>query len=227
VVISRSILRLMLVAVTGLGIVSAGRADAAVTTYTDSAAFTAGLGGFAVATENYAGFTAGQLINAGDSFNGLTYSAFTSGPSGTLLSGDVTNQFNSFSGLSLGGRQSGGAQFFFGGDSFTVTFATPVKAIGVFFNVNPNSGNYGISTSVGTAVTGSANYDTSTFVFAGLISTTSFSSATIYSTDATYGVYNIPEIVTAAVPEPSALAMGLLGMASVAGAVLRSRRIVR
>ncbi|MDR3619416.1 MAG: hypothetical protein P4L85_08705 [Paludisphaera borealis] len=214
-------------ALIGLGIVSAERADAAVTTYTSSAAFTAGLGGLAVATENYSGFTAGNVINAGDSFNGLTYSAFTAGPSGTLLGGDITSLYNSFSGLSLGGRQSGGAQFFFGGDSFTVTFATPVNALGIFFNVNPNSGNYGISTSVGNAVTGSAGYDTSTFVFAGLISTTSFSSATIYSTDARLGVYNIPEIVTAAVPEPSALAMGLLGMVSMGGAVLRSRRVVR
>ncbi|WP_145952228.1 PEP-CTERM sorting domain-containing protein [Paludisphaera borealis] len=170
------------------------------------------------------------MINAGDSFNGLTYSAFTAGPSGTLLGGDITSLYNSFSGLSLGGRQSGGAQFFFGGDSFTVTFATPVNAFGIFFNVNPNSGNYGISTSVGNAVTGSASYDTSTFVFAGLISTTSFSSATIYSTDARLGSYNIPEIVTAsapAVPEPSALVMGLLGMVSMGGAVLRSRRVVR
>src|SRR6516225_1869777 len=92
---------------------------------------------------------------------------FTAGPIGTLQGGIITNLFNSFSGLSLGGNQSGGAQFFFGGDSFTVTFPSPINAIGAFFNVNLNSGNFVLATAAGSATTGSATYDTSTFVFDG------------------------------------------------------------
>jgi hypothetical protein len=123
------------------------------------------------------------------------------------LGGIITNVFNSFTGESLGGLQSGGAQFFFGQDSFAITLPTAVTAFGAFFNVNLNSGNYTISTPVGGASTGSSSYDTNTFVFAGLTSTTPFQTITLASTDAALGSYNIPELEfgagpVAAVPEP-------------------------
>jgi hypothetical protein len=66
----------------------------------------------------------------------------------------ITSEFNSFSGLSLGGNQSGGSQFFFGGDSVTVTFPKAVNAVGVFFNVNANSGNCDLKTPAGNVSTG-------------------------------------------------------------------------
>lgn len=192
-------------------------------TFTSSAAFDAAITGYITSTENYGGFAPDTLINAGDTFDGLTYTAFTPGPFGTLLGGIITTEFNSFSGQSLGGNQSGGEQFFFGGDSVTVTFA-PTNAFGIFFNVNLNSGNYGFSTSVGDATTGSTSYDTNTFVFAGLVSTTSFTSATFFSTDDALGSYNIPAIITASsVPEPSTLVLGLLGMTILGGTVAASR----
>ena len=67
---------------------------------------------------------------------------------------------------------------------------------GIFYNVNANSGTFGILTSAGNASTSSASYDTSTFVFAGLISTTPFTSAEIFSNSGGAGTasYNIPEI---------------------------------
>jgi hypothetical protein len=217
------------VAVIGLlaGLAQTTKAD--VVTYTSSAAFNAAITGINSSIENYSGFAALTPINAGNTFDGLTYSAFTSGPSGTLLGGIITTQFNSFTGKSLGGRQSGGAQFFFGGDSVTVTFAAPVNAFGLFFNANLNSGNYGFNTSVGSATTGSATYDTSTFVFAGLVSSTKFTSATFFSTNPTLGVYNIPEIITAVVPEPSTWVTGLLvSMTGLCGGVAaRLRRVAR
>ena len=161
-------------------------------------------------------------------FDGLTYT-FAAGPSGTLLGGIITNQFNSFIGLSLGGSQSGGQQFFFGGDSVTVTFPSPINAIGAFFNVNMNSGNYVLATSAGSVSTGSATYDTPlplTFVFDGLISTTPFTSATFSSTNTSLGSFNIPEIqfgaAAPAVPEPSSLT--LLCTALAAGSAMWWRR---
>ena len=107
-------------------------------TYTSSSAFNAATAGDFFTVEQYASGTAGQLIPNGGSFDGLTYSV----TGGTLNGSIITNEFNSFSGLSLGGNQSGGDQFFFGGNSVTVTFPKAVNAVGAFFNVNLNSGNY-------------------------------------------------------------------------------------
>jgi hypothetical protein len=134
-------------------------ANAAVVDYTSSAAFNAATTGDSFTVENYGTGTNGQTIANGGSFDGLTYTV-TPGPIGTLTGTIITNIANSFSGLTLGGNQSGGQQYFFGQDSVTVTFAAPVNAAGVFFNVNLNSGNYDLNTSVGDVSTGSASFDT-------------------------------------------------------------------
>jgi hypothetical protein len=73
-------------------------------------------------------------------------------------------------------------------------------------------------------VTDSATYDTSTFVFAGLISTDSFTSATFFSDSGGNGTasYNVPEITyTTAVPEPSSLI--LCGTAATFGMIFTRR----
>ena len=210
--------------------VSTRPAEAGVTTFTSSADFNTAIAGYTTSIENYGSLIAGTTISAGDTIDGLTYSAFTAGPFGSLVRGIVTDQFGSFTGNSLGGNQSGGAQYFFGGDSVTIDFAAPVSAFGLFFNVNANSGEFGFTTSVGTALTGSTSFDTSTFVFAGLVSTdASFTSATFFSTDANVGSYNVPEIITAAssVPEPSSLLLASIGLASCAAWTERRRRIGR
>ena len=129
------------------------------------------------------------------------------------MGGIITKQFNSFSGLSLRGNQSGGQQFFFGGDSVTVTFAAPVKAVGVFFNVNANSGNYDLNTPVGDVSTSSASYDTGTFVFDGITSSSAFSSITLHSEDDALGSFNVPEIeFVTATPLPAALPLFASGL---------------
>jgi hypothetical protein len=181
-------------------------------TYTSSSAFNTATAGDTLTIEQYASGTAGQLIPSGGTFDGLTYSTTGAGLFGTLNGSIITNEFNSFSGLSLGGNQSGGQQFFFGGDSVTVTFPKAIYAVGVFFNVNPNSGNYDLNTPVGDVSTGSASFDTDTFVFDGITSGTPFSSITLVSEDTSLGSYNIPEIEFAVTPLPATLPLFATGL---------------
>jgi hypothetical protein len=189
----------------------ANSAKATVVNFISSAAFDAAIAGSSVIVEQYATGTNGQIVANGGTFDGLTYS-FTAGPLGTLTGGIITNEFNSFSGLSAAGNQSTGQRFFFGGDQVTVAFPAPITAVGVFFNVNLDSGNYDLVTPVGSVVTASAVYDTSTFVFAGITSTIPFSSITLASENASLGSYNIPEIEFAPVPEPATLTLLLTAL---------------
>jgi hypothetical protein len=141
----------------------AGLASATTITYTSSVAFEAAT--TVNLTENYgAGFANGQDLASGFSADGITYSGFVLSGGATAL--DITNQYNSFSGLSLGADHtavSGSAfTYFLGGEGATLTFSSPIDAFGMFFNVNLNSGTYGFTTSVGSASTGSAAWDTPT-----------------------------------------------------------------
>jgi len=220
--------RLMGAAALAVLALAAAPAQAAIVTYTSSSAFNAAASGIPLTVENYATGSAGAHIANGGVFDGLTYS-FTPGSVRTLTGGIITNQLNSFTGLSLGGNQSGGAQFFFGGDSVTITFANPVNAVGAYFNVNLNSGNYDLNSSVGDAVVGSASYDTSSFVFDGLISTTAFSSITLTSTSSA-GSFNVPEILFGATPAstvPEPLTASILGAGLAGMAFLRRRKMAK
>jgi len=208
-------------------LLTTSHALASITTYTSSAAFDAALAGSPTAVEDYATFSLSQVIAPGSTFNGITYTSFNLSAGAT--EGLITNQFNSFTGVSLGANQSIGAQYFFDSDSFDIDFA-PTYAIGVFYNVNANSGTYGFSTPVGTANTGSAAYDISSFVFAGLISTTPFTTATIFSDSGGNGTasFNITKIIldqTAAAPEPASITVTALG-AGLLAAFLRRRKAV-
>ena len=207
--------------VAAAAVMAAGAADAATTVYTSSAAFDAAIARHQT-VEDFSGGTPGQFNANGGSFDGVTYTTAGAFVDGLVL----TNVYNSFSGLGLGGDQFYGAlQFFFPGDSVTVTFAAPVYAVGVFFNVSPDAGDFVLAAAGGVASTDSAAYDLSSFVFAGLVSDNSFTSATFYGA----GSYTIPEIITAAAgaaPEPAAWTMMLMGFAGF-GAMLRRRRALR
>jgi hypothetical protein len=182
-----------------------GKAD---TLYTSSAAFLAALG-TDVQTEDFSNsaiFFDGEDIPDGFSADGITYGPFTLTDGATDLI--TTGLFNSISGLGLGVDHTvlGSLYtFFFGGEGATLTFARPVTAVGLFFNVSTGTGSYAVTANGATASTGSTTYDENTFVFAGIISTTPFTTASFDSTNLLIGSYTVPEIVTSLItPEPTA-----------------------
>jgi hypothetical protein len=215
--INRSMIR---AGVVGLAFVLAPVAAGAVT-FTSSSAFDAATSGLSV--EDYSAYTAGTLVPDGSTLGALTYTFNTSAD----LGGVVTDIYNSFSGNSLAAKQSPGpltsSDFFLSGEGFTVTFPSPVTAVGIFSNTNlPASAT--LDASAGSAATTFVVYDTATFGFLGFASSTPFSSVTFTESGSSF---NIPEIeygaFTGTVPEPSTWALTLLGFAGL-GFVAHRRR---
>src|SRR5689334_17143778 len=78
---------------------------ASVVTFTSSSAFNAALAGAPTQVEDYGTFSAGTLIAPGSTHDGITYTSFNLVGSSTQ-DGIISNQFNSFSGLSLGADEN-------------------------------------------------------------------------------------------------------------------------
>jgi hypothetical protein len=176
-------------------------------TFTHSADFFAALGGAPLVTETYESLPLNSLIAAGSTVGQFTYSTF---PAGTQ--GRIDNFYNRIGAQSLAADRPGNPtlNFFVPGESFSVVFAVPANAVGVFFNANPTpgDGDLFIAASVGLAGTGgpATNYDVSTLFFAGLISDTPFTSAVIGSLGAGQGSsFNVDNLSFSPTPEPATL----------------------
>jgi len=184
--------------------------------YTSSAAFTAATSSLTI--ENYGAYAAGAAISDGSTLGALTYVFNT----GANLGGVVTNLYNSFTGNSLAAKQAPGplvgADFFYANEGFTVMFPTAITALGIFSNTN-NPIDLTLTTASGTVSGSYTIYDTLTFDFIGVTTSTPFTSATFTSSN-----FNIPEIAygVGAVPELSSWAMMILGF-SLVGLRLRRR----
>jgi hypothetical protein len=215
-------------------------ASAGVVTYTNSGAFEAATDVNLV--ENFGTLTNGQDISSGSTVDGLTYSGLVLTDGAADL--DITNQFDTISGNDLGADHtaSGSADtYFLSGEGATITFPEAVTAVGMYFDVNLDSANsFGFTDSNGdSASVTSSSYETNTFVFAGLTSTTPFNSITFSSSGDSNAIYLVPEIEASAqqvgpafvaTPEPGSAQLLFGGIALLAvglfGRRLRLRRTV-
>jgi hypothetical protein len=205
---------------------NAPEASATTMTFTSSATFNLALNGNPVTIEGWDTYALNSTIANGTTLNGVTYNAF---PGGTL--GRIDNQFNHFGTDSLALRRASdpnpNKSFFNPGDVLSISFAKPIYILGIFFNANfTNVGSLGIlTTPIGTVTTGGPTYDTGTFYFAGVISTTPFTTATIGSNTKRSSSFNLDNLTfSSSVPDRLGFLTPALVLGSLCALGFRIRR---
>lgn len=191
-------------------------------TYTSQPNFLTALGGSG-ATLDFEAQTSGDIINSGTSIGDISFS-YSIGPPPTDMM--VTNDFLTTSGNNyLGLDDAGNFNLFIAGDAFSMSFATPTYALGMYFvSGDPLfNGDIQLITSSGTALNSDVIDvtlgDGGLAYYVGLISDTAFNSASIQFDVAAEGafLYSVDDITTSTsvVPVPAAVWLfgsGLIGL---------------
>jgi hypothetical protein len=204
-----SLTRLLAAAVVALvpALLPAHRAQSAFTPYNDSASFFAALVNDFVVQETYESEDVSTLIPDGGTLNGLTYDF----PEG--LEGRIDDTFANLGSRGLAAERDGipgaepdGFDFFFPGDSITISLPVFTRAFGAFISsAVTDSVDYSISVAGQGSVPTNGMYDADVapapFYFVGLISDTAFTQATISAALTAGGGYTVDN-VTYVVPGP-------------------------
>ena len=210
-------LRLLCVLCTLLLSVSA---NAAIITYTDEASFLAALSGPA-STLDFDSTSVGTLIPSGNSLGGVTFTYNISGLDMKVVNDFDTTSPNNYLGLD----DAGNLDLFIAGDEFSMSFASPVNAIGLYIvSGDPLlAGDVSLDTSAGSALNSDVVDvtlgDGGLAYYIGLMSDTAFTSADLtFDAEAVEKfLYSVDDITTSVVPIPGAVWLfgsGLLGLIS-------------
>lgn len=214
----------------------AGASSATITTYTSQSSFLAATtGDLLQQTVNFDALSAGTQFASGTGTGGLTFSYSLGGA--TL---QVDNSFPTTSGSNYLGLDIGGA--FNINDGFTVTFAHPINAVGLYILAGSIGGgfvypgDFTLSVAQG-SVSNPANWSTvlsdgnGTAYYLGLVTSganASFSSVTLSSgtPNSQFYSFNVDDISSAVspVPELSSGVLTLLGIGLLSGLHVWRRR---
>jgi hypothetical protein len=220
----RTILMLAVAGLTGL--------PAFADSFTSSASFSTAIAGMSsIATANFDSDPTGN-ISQGAIVDGIKFNYNINAGKGSLA---IVNMFDTTSPKNYLGSDDPTTGALFGGDSITMTFTSPVNALGLFIIGGPyTAGDFtlagGTATAVSTSVLESTLGDGGQVIFLGITSTTSFSSAMLSLDKSAGELWNVDDITTAAggggtttVPEPSTLALMAVGLAVCARRVRKMR----
>jgi PEP-CTERM motif-containing protein len=207
--------------------------------YTSSTSFNTAISGLSgVTTANFDSDPIGDIAQGG-TVDGITFTYNINGGAGSLA---VVNLFDTTSGTNYLGSDDPTTGALFPGDSVTMTFATPINALGFFIiSAGPYSdGDFTLASSTATA-TNSSTLETTLpdggqVIFLGISSTADFSSATISLGPGAFELGNIDDITSAQgtpnsgggggtnpMPEPGSWALLAVGLAICALAARKTR----
>ena len=201
--------------------------------YTTSASFNAAISGMSnVTTANFDSDTVGNIAQ-GQIVDGITFNYNIDGGTGSLAIVSSLDYFDTTSPPNYLGSNDPTTAALFPGDSITMSFASPINALGLYIIGGPYSpGDFTLTSSTATALSSNVLEETlgdgGQVIFLGITSSSSFSSATLSLNSSAGELWNVDDITTAQgspstqpVPEPGTLGLLLSGLAAAACLLLR------
>jgi hypothetical protein len=205
--------------------------------YTSSSAFSAAIASMSnVTTANFDSDPTGNIAQ-GATVDGIQFNYNIDGGLDSLAIVSSLIYFDTTSPPNYLGSNDLGTAALFPGDSVTMSFASPVNALGFFIIGGPyNNGDFTLSSTTATAISSNVLEETlgdgGQVIFLGITSTTAFSSATVSLDPSAGELWNLDDITTAQIPasptpEPDSVVLAVEGLLAFCALLLWKMRAAR